>query len=922
MYSILSCIRKKFIIFLLSFLLFLFLFLLIRTVNSHIIALENNYINSHLQINIEELNRKLSLLYKNIYINFRSLKDHYTPDYNEFLLYIKKTYKTGYYYSLSLLNENGKPILTYPEGKRYTINSNMIYESFKALEVKRSNGYAVSSRFIKLKNGSLLLGIYFIINTENKKLYLEGLVRYTELLKSVIEDEEKKRFFVYEITVLDVKRHEVVSHILEKDKIRDRFIIQKSSFVRHPILIKGYVTKTFYMRKVVKKRKPVFITMMIISFFLSYFVFLLLNYRNKLKVEYNLNEFFTFINTLSIKNTSCEDNLKDISEFITDHFDVDIALLKIKENFIVNKYISPSFIVPEEDIPDAPLILDRNFDFRKWIDNDRVQKIIMFPIKREIKYGLLIFGFYRKLICKKEFLDLGQKIVYRLTYYYEIMNTRNRLIESERRYIEFIENAPIGINIIQKRDQDKEPVLVYQNPKMSEIIGYKSEEIFGKPHWYYVHPEYIPLVKERIVKRLKGEHVTEMYDIKIIRKSGEVRDVTIFPKKTTFKEKPAIITYMVDVTEKKAIEKDMINKQKLEIIGTFVGGFVHNLNNVLTGMIGYVNILKFKIFELPREKILEYLSILENISNQMKEISTNLLFVTRKREYKVENVDMILLIENLISLVKVSNKDKDIKFIKTFPQNKKVIVRGDVGYLNQVFLNIILNAIDAIDKKGNIIISFNEMGDRVKISIEDTGKGMSKDIINHIFEPFFTTKKKGTGLGLYTVYKVVKDMEGEVKVYSDEGKGTRFDIYLPKGTADIKEYRESLEEVKPVHEKKLILVVDDDSGTLKIAEEMLLSLGYEVIGVNNPEEVISIYKEHQDDISLVILDIIMPGINGIELYFKIKEINKDAKIILSSGYATDNLRKTLKEKGLNILLPKPYDLKTLSVIVKKFIDSQ
>ncbi len=899
--------KNKYALFL-SLLTFVLLYLLISFVYTQISRLENRYIHAFMDIEGEKVSDALSKLYKEIYISLREIKDTYVKKDNLFDSYVEDAYKKGYYYSISVLGPDKVPIFSYPPKKRDTLDKRALLNAIERYMFIRTNGYAVSGDFIHTADGGLLLPIYFILeDNKSGKVYIEGILRYSELIKEVVEKIEKNNPAVFEIVVEDAGIKVIPSGSLAPHSIKDK-CARRGTFARHPLVINIYPKKEFYTTHLTNRMAFLGFLRLLIPIFFSIFVFFLARYKEVVKLDKALNRVFYEMNFFLYKKDKEMKDIRNLCNLILQEFGLPFVFMDFKPRRPLDKEVSLFDIDSYKGSLEKKDVIDKGI---KWL--------AVFPFYIGEKKGALIFGFKSRYDIYREFVEIGKKIAERITLYFEIDNARKEIAESEERYRRLIEEAPLGINIIQSPKGRRDPVIVYTNPKLEEMLGYERGELMGKVHWDLVYHEDRPIVEEKALSRLKMDMPSLPYDIRLVRKDGEIINVSIFPTKTTYNKKVAILTFIIDITEKKRLETEMINRQKAELLGEFVGGLAHNLNNLLTAITGYMEIIKLHILDNEMKKRIK---MLEEVVDQTKKISQRLMYITKKKEFKIEDLDLENVVDKVIDMSEVFVKGKKIEFIKNFPKNRKVYVKADDSYLNQIIFNLLRNAIEAISKEGKIILTAECIGEVVELDIIDTGEGIPKEILPHIFKSFVTTKKKGSGLGLYTVYLTVKEMGGDIKVESTPGRGTTFRIYLPRGNEkEMVEYEEVTPLVSYVR-KKTILFVDDDEIVLDAGKGMIEALGYKVVAMEDPVLALEFYKKHMDEIDLLILDVKMPKMSGIELYFKIKEINKYAKIILTSGYAEDSQREELREKGLKIKLPKPFDLRTLSIVIREILSQE
>ncbi|HDD35375.1 MAG TPA: PAS domain-containing sensor histidine kinase, partial [Candidatus Desulfofervidus auxilii] len=467
--------------------------------------------------------------------------------------------------------------------------------------------------------------------------------------------------------------------------------------------------------------------------------------------------------------------------------------------------------------------------------------------------------------------------------------------------------------------------IVYANPTAVSLIGIPQERLLGS--------DFIKLFSKKDQKRVK-----ELLSIAIdtFRMLEEKHPVLLNSKEVILQFLPvkddeykSIIVILKDISEKIKIQTRIIQAQKMEAIGTLAGGIAHDFNNLLMAISGRVSLMLMKIE--PNHPFVKHLKAIEDTVKQGARLTSQLLGFARKGKYEVKPIDINNVIENCLEIF--GRAKKEIEIFKNYEKNIWT-VEANPSQMEQVFLNVLVNAADAMPESGKIYIETKNVtvdksyvktlpfeaktGDYVKISITDTGVGMDETIKQRIFEPFFTTKPlgKGTGLGLASVYGIVKNHEGFVTVYSEKGKGSTFNIYLPASKKEIKERHPVSTEVSKG--EGIILLVDDEEDVLSVGEEMLKLLGYNVFTAKTGEEAIKIYKENKDKIDLVILDMIMPSMSGKEVFKKLKEIDKKVKVIFSSGYSFEHeVDKVLKEcEGF---IQKPFGLKEISQKVEEIL---
>jgi PAS domain S-box-containing protein len=393
------------------------------------------------------------------------------------------------------------------------------------------------------------------------------------------------------------------------------------------------------------------------------------------------------------------------------------------------------------------------------------------------------------------------------------------------------------------------------------------------------------------------------------------------------------IHFARDITERKSLEKQLQHAQKMEAVGTLAGGIAHDFNNILTAITGYANLLEM---DMPMdEQLAAYLEGILSGADRAAKLTRSLLAFSRKQEIELKPTDLNTVIVNVEKMLRRLIRE-DIE-LSTSLAREELTVMADAAQIEQILMNFTANARDAIRENGLITIGarvvelgkefkvahgFGDPGRYALLTFSDTGAGMDEETRQRIFEPFFTTKEvgKGTGLGLSVAYGIIKQHNGFITCYSEPERGTTFRIYLPI-INEPAEQSKFTPGVLPRGGTETILLAEDDAMTRKLCRLLLENSGYKVIEAANGEEAVAQFLALKDEIRLVLIDVIMPRMNGREAAIRMEQISPGIKVIFISGYTADIFNKTeIFEEGINFL-SKPISYKDLLVAVRNLLDS-
>ncbi len=512
------------------------------------------------------------------------------------------------------------------------------------------------------------------------------------------------------------------------------------------------------------------------------------------------------------------------------------------------------------------------------------------------------------------------------------------LKKSEARLRSVFEASPFGIGLIGKNRE-----LLWHNKSTARMLGYSSEEIRGKnTRMLYLNDAEFERVGDAIKTLGPGKRTSDL-ETRWVRKDGSafdchIRHALLNPES----EDSAILAIAEDLTErkkeeeeKKKLEAQLNQAQKMEAIGVLAGGVAHDFNNLLTAIIGNADLV---LGDLDKNSPLnESIEEIRKAGHRAAALTRQLLAFSRKELIQPEVLDLNSLMMNLEKMLRrLIGEDIDLVTVYSpVPWQ----VEADPGQMEQVVMNLAVNARDAMPKGGKLTIETanveldedyfrehgikSEAGPYVMLAITDSGIGMDKETQARIFEPFFTTKKmgRGTGLGLSTVYGIVKQNKGHIWVYSDPGKGTTFKVYFPRADEEIEGVKnEQAPAARSLEGSETILVVEDDEMLRKMTERMLKGYGYSVITARDGAEALQISGTHGGPINLMLTDVIMPGMSGQDLAEQLESSAPEIKVLYMSGY-TDNAiaHHGVLEKDVDFL-QKPFTRESLGKKVREVLD--
>ncbi|MFN6482836.1 MULTISPECIES: response regulator [unclassified Nostoc] len=473
--------------------------------------------------------------------------------------------------------------------------------------------------------------------------------------------------------------------------------------------------------------------------------------------------------------------------------------------------------------------------------------------------------------------------------------------------------------------------IIFWNKGAETLYGWQATEAWGKNASELLYDEPSPEIEAALLQAIsKGKWQGEL--TKLTKMNKEVLVASRWSLVCDEQGKPkSILTVDTDITEKKHLEAQLFRAQRLESIGTLASGIAHDLNNILTPILAGAQLLPLK-FPNADERTRHLLEILEINARRGADLVKQVLSFARGVEGKRITLQLRHIIVELAKILK-ETFPKSIEISTNVPQDLWM-VSGDSTQLHQVLMNLCVNARDAMSNGGSLSISaenllIDENSARINldakvgfytvITVSDTGIGIPGEILDRIFEPFFTTKDvgKGTGLGLSTVLGIIKSHGGFVNVYSERGSGTSFQVYLPAV--------EGMETINPedltpqTGHGELILVVDDEAAIQETTRTSLEAHNYKILVASDGIEAIALYAQNRDKVSAVLMDIMLPSLDGLTAIRTLQKINPQVKIIASSGLMSDNKLSAVAAIGVNTFLSKPYTVNELLLSLRKVL---
>ncbi|MCK9363742.1 MAG: PAS domain S-box protein [Syntrophales bacterium] len=503
------------------------------------------------------------------------------------------------------------------------------------------------------------------------------------------------------------------------------------------------------------------------------------------------------------------------------------------------------------------------------------------------------------------------------------------LRESEEKYRLLITNADEAIFIAQ------DEVVKFPNPKALEMSGYSMEELAVIPFIDLVHPGDKDTIFKTYLRVLENEQPFEVYPFRIVNKKSQEMWVQLTTAPIIWEKKQGILCFLRDVTQEKKLEAQFMQAQKMEAVGRLAGGVAHDFNNMLGVIMGYTELALEKVD--PSQPLFVNLQEIRKSAERSADLTRQLLAFARKQTVAPKVLDLNETVEGMLKILRrLIGEDINLAWL---PGTGVWPVKVDPSQIDQILANLCVNARDAIAEVGKVTIetqpvAFDEAycadhpgfstGEYVLLAVSDNGCGMDKETLDKLFEPFFTTKEKGkgTGLGLATVYGIVKQNNGFINVYSEPGKGSTFKIYIPRF-----EGQAAAEQMQPRSEPargsgETVLLVEDELSVLKLSQNVLERLGYKVLPASTPVKAIQLAEEYAGKIDLLITDVVMPEINGRDLAERLLSTNPKLKQLFMSGYTGNVIaHHGLLDEGVHFI-QKPFSIQNLAAKVREVLDQK
>ena len=509
------------------------------------------------------------------------------------------------------------------------------------------------------------------------------------------------------------------------------------------------------------------------------------------------------------------------------------------------------------------------------------------------------------------------------------------LIRARQRFQRFFEIAPVGIALVDTHARFKET-----NPALDKLLLSEEEHLVGRNLMEFVVEDDQQPAAERLAQIVKGVPLERPLELRV-RARAQEKTLALFASRLDTAEGSiaGLILHFIDLTEQKNLELQFAQSQKMQAVGQLAGGVAHDFNNLLTAMIGFCDLLLLR-FRPGDQSFADIMQIKQN-ANRAANLVRQLLAFSRQQTLQPRVIDIGDVLTELSHLLnRLLGENVDLKMVQSRTLGA---VRVDQGQLEQVIINLAVNARDAMPNGGTLTIKTSNVertapvqrelelmpaGSYVLIEVTDQGTGIPKEIVGRIFEPFFSTKEvgSGTGLGLSTVYGIVKQTGGFIFVDSEVGVGTRFSLFLPQhqrkeGEVEPPPLLDPLDVAAPrdLTGAGTILLVEDEDPVRLFSARALRNKGYTVLEAKSGEAALQIIRAEAQPIHLIVTDVVMPRMDGPTLIKTVRETRPEMKVVFISGYTEDTFRKRIGDDADIHFLAKPFSLKQLAFKVKEIM---
>ena len=588
---------------------------------------------------------------------------------------------------------------------------------------------------------------------------------------------------------------------------------------------------------------------------------------------------------------------------------------------------------------------DRQARTRNRFNAEGYESVFLVPLRAGGEtFGLLQFNDRRKEYFSPEFIDQVERMSGNVAIALAQRKAEQALKESEQTYRELLSNLNSGV-VVHAPDTS----ILVANPAASKILGLSEDQMSGikamDPQWKFLRDDGsdMPLDEYPVNQVLSTNKPLRNLVVGVNRpQTGDVAWALVngFPVHDGSGQLEQMVINFVDITERKKAEEEkeklegqLRQAQKMEAVGRLAGGVAHDFNNILTGINGYAEMLLEGLE--PGDPMRADMEEIKSAGERAAGLTNQLLAFSRKQVIAPKVVQPNEILENSQKMLRrIIGEDIDLVFV---PEKKLGRIKADPAQLDQILVNLAVNARDAMTDVGKLTIETQnitldqefcdshvgaEPGDYVMLAVTDTGHGMDDETRSNIFVPFFSTKDKGkgTGLGLATVYGIVKQNNGFITVYSEPGTGTTFKVYFPR----VMEKADKLSKEKASDlptGTETVLLVEDEAMVRGLAKKILERQGYKVIAMENGGVAYAHYDEHDDPFDLLLTDVVMPSMNGRTLFNKLREKRPELKAVFMSGY-TENViaHHGVLDEGVHFI-QKPFTIETLAKMVRKVLDS-